>query len=158
MDGLLLLTLGLFMKVVVADSMLAATADTVFSNPGLMPAVDAWTGVLAFSGQIFFRFCGLFHLRRRRSAVPGFCIAAKFQLPLRCRGVHRFLAPLAYYVIYLAEGLPVHSPRWQQEGGYQDVHCINGNHAVGRTLAWRQLDVCGLGWITWPVFMDRTVF
>jgi alginate O-acetyltransferase complex protein AlgI len=52
-DGLLLLTLGIFMKVTLADNMLAATADAVFGAHAPLTSLDAWAGVLAFSGQIF---------------------------------------------------------------------------------------------------------
>ena len=56
--GLLLLTIGLFEKTVFADSLLSPVSDQVFgSNAKLLP-LDAWTGVLAFSGQIFFDFAG----------------------------------------------------------------------------------------------------
>ncbi|RFC42398.1 MAG: alginate O-acetyltransferase complex protein AlgI, partial [Verrucomicrobia bacterium] len=52
--GLLLMTLGMFEKIVLADTMLADTADTIFGYGGPLQALDAWAGVLAFSGQIFF--------------------------------------------------------------------------------------------------------
>src|SRR6201995_4684291 len=42
MDGLFLLSLGLFMKVVLADSMLAEPANAVFGAPGPLPMLDAW--------------------------------------------------------------------------------------------------------------------
>src|SRR6185503_10116377 len=58
MQGLLLLSIGLFMKVVLADSMLSAPSDSVFSFQAPLKTLDAWTGVLAFSGQIFFDFAG----------------------------------------------------------------------------------------------------
>ncbi len=48
-DGLLLLSLGLFMKVVLADSMLAAPANDMFGSQSAVTALDAWIGVLAFS-------------------------------------------------------------------------------------------------------------
>ena len=54
MQGLLLVTLGLFMKVVLADSMLSAAANKVFNAHDIVSTLDAWMGVLAFSGQIFF--------------------------------------------------------------------------------------------------------
>src|SRR5882762_3841827 len=41
MEGLFLLSLGLFMKVVLADSMLSATADTIFGSGGSMVPLDA---------------------------------------------------------------------------------------------------------------------
>src|SRR6476469_5643932 len=51
-QGLFLLTLGLFMKVFLADGMLSATADAVFNYGQSLRPLDAWMGVLAFSGQI----------------------------------------------------------------------------------------------------------
>jgi alginate O-acetyltransferase complex protein AlgI len=56
--GLLLLTIGLFEKTVLADSFLSPVADQVFNHPEGLLFVDAWMGVLAFSGQIFFDFAG----------------------------------------------------------------------------------------------------
>ena len=56
--GLLLLTIGLFQKTVFADTLLSPVADDVFRSGGMVSGLDAWTGVLAFSGQIFFDFAG----------------------------------------------------------------------------------------------------
>lgn len=56
--GLFLLTLGLFQKVVLADTLLASTSDTVFGAKNALNFWDAWSGTLAFSGQIFFDFAG----------------------------------------------------------------------------------------------------
>jgi len=56
--GLLLLTIGLFQKTVFADSLLSGVSDSVFNTDSLLLPLDAWTGVLAFSGQIFFDFAG----------------------------------------------------------------------------------------------------
>ncbi len=56
--GLFLLTIGLFEKTVFADSLLGGVSDQVFGSEDLLLAMDAWTGVLAFSGQIFFDFAG----------------------------------------------------------------------------------------------------
>lgn len=58
LTGLLLLTIGLFQKTVFADSLLGRVSDSVFGSGDLVSALDAWTGVLAFSGQIFFDFAG----------------------------------------------------------------------------------------------------
>src|SRR6202046_2882798 len=48
-NGLMLLSLGLFMKVVLADSMLAPAANQVFNSKDALNTLDAWMGVLAFS-------------------------------------------------------------------------------------------------------------
>lgn len=81
LDGFLLLTLGLFLKVVLADSMLAKTADDIFNTPGMMPAVDAWSGVLAFSGQIFFDFAGYSTCAIGVAMVLGFVLPQNFNYP-----------------------------------------------------------------------------
>src|SRR5215218_4601460 len=44
MEGLFLVSLGLFMKVVLADSMLAAPANDVFGSRDSLPALDVWMG------------------------------------------------------------------------------------------------------------------
>ncbi len=80
-NGLLLLTLGLFMKVVLADSMLAKTADDIFSAKGLLPALDAWAGVLAFSGQIFFDFAGYSTCAIGVAMALGFILPQNFNYP-----------------------------------------------------------------------------
>ncbi len=84
MQGLLLVSLGLFMKVVLADSMLAPTANDIF-HPGGTPlkTLDAWTGVLAFSGQIFCDFAGY------STCAIGVALCLGFVLP------HNFLYPYA---------------------------------------------------------------
>jgi len=56
--GFFLLTIGLFQKVVLADTLLSGTADKIFGSKEILNVLDAWTGTLAFSGQIFFDFAG----------------------------------------------------------------------------------------------------
>jgi D-alanyl-lipoteichoic acid acyltransferase DltB (MBOAT superfamily) len=56
--GLLLMTLGLFEKIVLADMMLSGSADRIFGYAGPLVALDSWLGVMAFAGQIFFDFAG----------------------------------------------------------------------------------------------------
>src|SRR5579862_5680099 len=51
--GLALMTLGLFNKIVLADSFLADVAERVYDSDKIPGALDAWAGTLAFSGQIF---------------------------------------------------------------------------------------------------------
>lgn len=90
LDGLLLLSLGLFMKVVLADGMLAATADTVFSTSGILPSLDAWTGVLAFSGQIFLDFAGYSTCAIGVALCLGFVLPQNFNYPYASIGFSDF--------------------------------------------------------------------
>jgi alginate O-acetyltransferase complex protein AlgI len=90
MDGLLLLTLGLFMKVVLADGMLASTADAVFSSTDALPALDTWAGVLAFSGQIFLDFAGYSTCAIGVALCLGFVLPQNFNYPYAAIGFSDF--------------------------------------------------------------------
>src|ERR1700743_1762185 len=79
MDGLFLISLGLFMKVVLADSMLSASADAVFRARGPLPALDAWMGTMAFTGQIFFDFGGYSACAIGAALCLGFVLPANFR-------------------------------------------------------------------------------
>ncbi|MEO7174081.1 MBOAT family O-acyltransferase [Flavobacterium sp.] len=90
MDGLLLLTLGLFMKVVLADGMLAGTADSVFDSHDMLPMLDAWIGVLAFSGQIFLDFAGYSTCAIGVALCLGFVLPQNFNYPYAAIGFTDF--------------------------------------------------------------------
>jgi len=90
MDGLLLLTLGLFMKVVLADSMLATTADAVFTSHDKLPTLDAWIGVFAFSGQIFLDFAGYSTCAIGVALCLGFVLPQNFNYPYAAVGFSDF--------------------------------------------------------------------
>ncbi|HEU4791109.1 MAG TPA: MBOAT family O-acyltransferase [Flavobacterium sp.] len=89
-DGLLLLSLGLFMKVVLADGMLSATADAVFNSNDALPALDAWIGVLAFSGQIFLDFAGYSTCAIGVALCLGFVLPQNFNYPYAAIGFSDF--------------------------------------------------------------------
>jgi len=90
MDGLLLLSLGLFMKVVCADTLLSGAADTVFGTGGGMGPLDAWTGVFAFSGQIFFDFAGYSTSAIGVAMCLGFILPQNFFYPYAAIGFSDF--------------------------------------------------------------------
>jgi alginate O-acetyltransferase complex protein AlgI len=90
MEGLFLLSLGLFMKVVLADSMLSASANAVFNTSGRLPALDAWMGVLAFTGQIFFDFAGYSTCAVGAALCLGFILPQNFMFPYAAIGFSDF--------------------------------------------------------------------
>jgi D-alanyl-lipoteichoic acid acyltransferase DltB (MBOAT superfamily) len=90
LQGLMLITLGLFMKVVLADSMLAETANTVFDAKAALNTLDAWMGVLAFSGQIFFDFAGYSSCAIGVAACLGFVLPENFMYPYAAIGFSDF--------------------------------------------------------------------
>lgn len=89
-DGLLLLSLGLFMKVVLADSMLSAPANDMFGSRDAVTALDAWTGVLAFCGQIFFDFAGYSTCAIGVALCLGFILPQNFNYPYAAIGFSDF--------------------------------------------------------------------
>jgi alginate O-acetyltransferase complex protein AlgI len=88
--GLGLVSLGLFQKVVVADTLLAPSADTVFGAKGAVHALDAWIGVLAFSGQIFSDFAGYSTTAIGVSLCLGFSLMSNFRYPYAAIGFSDF--------------------------------------------------------------------
>lgn len=88
--GLALMTLGLFEKIVLADGFLAGPADKVFeAKEGLLP-LDAWTGVLAFAGQIFFDFSGYTTTAIGAALCLGFALPQNFNSPYAAVGFSDF--------------------------------------------------------------------
>lgn len=79
--GLFLLTFGLFQKIVMADSLLASPSDTVFGSGKILSALDAWSGTLAFSGQIFFDFAGYSTCAIGIALMLGFVLPDNFRYP-----------------------------------------------------------------------------
>jgi alginate O-acetyltransferase complex protein AlgI len=88
--GLLLMTLGLFEKVVLADTMLAGSADRVFGYGGPLVALDSWMGVMAFAGQIFFDFAGYSTCAIGAALCLGFHLKDNFRFPYAAIGFSDF--------------------------------------------------------------------
>ena len=84
--GTFLLTIGLFLKVVLADTLLSETADTVFGSKDILHSLDAWTGTLAFSGQIFFDFAGYSTCAIGISLMLGIILPDNFRYPYAAIG------------------------------------------------------------------------
>ena len=79
--GLMLLSFGLFQKMVLADALLAPTADLVFNSAPSLGALDAWVGTFAFSGQIFFDFAGYSSCAIGAALCLGFVLPENFRFP-----------------------------------------------------------------------------
>ncbi len=84
--GLFLLTIGLFQKVVLADTLLSDTADTVFGSKSILHGLDAWVGTLAFSGQIFFDFAGYSTCAIGIAMMLGIILPDNFRYPYAAIG------------------------------------------------------------------------
>ena len=88
--GLALLTLGLFEKTVLADSILAPVADAVYAAPAPASFSDGWIGTLAFSAQIFFDFAGYSTCAIGVALLLGFALPDNFRSPYAAVGFADF--------------------------------------------------------------------
>src|ERR1700716_2753921 len=88
--GLALMTLGLFEKIVLADTLLSGSADRVFSYAGPLVALDSWAGVIAFAGQIFFDFAGYSTCAIGAALTLGFHLKDNFRFPYAAIGFSDF--------------------------------------------------------------------
>ncbi len=84
--GLFLLSIGLFQKVVLADTLLADTSNTAFGSASVLNFLDAWAGTLAFSGQIFFDFAGYSTCAIGIALMLGFFLPDNFRYPYASLG------------------------------------------------------------------------
>ncbi|MBJ6367154.1 MBOAT family protein [Snuella sp. CAU 1569] len=84
--GVFLLTIGLFQKIVLADTLLSGTADTVFGSDKLLHGLDAWIGTIAFSGQIFFDFAGYSTCAIGIALMLGIILPDNFRYPYASLG------------------------------------------------------------------------
>lgn len=88
--GTFLLTVGLFLKIVLADTLLSATSDKVFGSSSILHGLDAWTGTLAFSGQIFFDFAGYSTCAIGIALMLGIILPDNFRYPYAAIGFSDF--------------------------------------------------------------------
>ncbi len=89
--GLALLTLGLFLKVVLADSLFAPASDALFLSAGPTPGwALAATGTIAFSGQIFCDFAGYSTCAIGCARLLGFHLPENFRAPYAAVGFSDF--------------------------------------------------------------------
>ena len=88
--GLVLLIVGLFQKVILADLLMAPMSDRTFGQ--LEPVVwyDAWIGVLAFSMQILFDFGGYSTCAIGVALCLGFALPDNFRHPYAAVGFSDF--------------------------------------------------------------------
>lgn len=88
--GLSLLLIGLFQKIVLADSVFAPVADPIFKAGSAIDTASAWTGTIAFAGQIFCDFAGYSTCAIGCAAMLGFWLPDNFRAPYAATGFSDF--------------------------------------------------------------------
>jgi len=116
--GLALMTIGLFNKVVLADSFLAHVAESVYDGDRIPGALDAWAATLAFSGQIFCDFAGYSTTAIGAALCLGFAMPDNFRFPYAAVGFtdfwrrwHITLSSWLRDYLYIPLGGNRHGPR-----------------------------------------------
>ena len=89
LEGIELIALGLFKKVVLADSLLPI-ADSVFSHTSTVTALEGWTGLLAFSFQIYLDFSGYTDVARGSAQLLGYRVPNNFHAPYLATSIRDF--------------------------------------------------------------------
>lgn len=89
LEGVELIALGLFKKIVLADSLLPI-ADRLFSSPAHVSALDTWLGVIAFSFQIYLDFSGYTDVGRGSALLLGYRVPVNFRAPYLAASMRDF--------------------------------------------------------------------
>lgn len=88
-QGIRLLLLGLFKKVLLADK-LAPIVNQGFSDVHQLAGMDAWVAALAFTFQIYFDFSGYTDMARGCAKLFGYELPENFRLPYLARNPREF--------------------------------------------------------------------
>jgi len=88
-EGLRLLMVGLFKKVLLADK-LAPIVNRGFSDIPHLAGLDAWVSALAFTFQIYFDFSGYTDMARGCAKLFGYELPENFRLPYLARNPREF--------------------------------------------------------------------
>lgn len=88
--GVVLTILGMFQKIVLADSLFAPAADKVYQTSGLVGFTAGWVGSLAFTGQIFCDFAGYSTTAIGVAMMLGFALPDNFRFPYAAIGFSDF--------------------------------------------------------------------
>ena len=88
--GLALLVIGLFQKVVLADTLLSPVVEQVYSHPNTVGTIHAWIGTLAFASQIFYDFAGYSLCAIGVAMMLGFHLPDNFKFPYAAVGFSDF--------------------------------------------------------------------
>ena len=89
--GISLLVIGLFQKIVLADSLFAPVVEQAFDPDAAQIAAQTyWLGVFAFSGQIFCDFAGYSSAAIGMAICLGFVLPDNFRAPYAAAGFSDF--------------------------------------------------------------------
>lgn len=131
--GLCVFILGLFKKVVLADS-IAPYADTAFNAAEQLTFLEAWAGALAYSFQLYFDFSGYSDMAVGLGLMLGIALPVNFNTPFRATSMVDFwkrwhITMTRFFMMYLYSPIALTLTRKSMNSGYQ------GTRAFAFTIA-----------------------
>lgn len=126
--GLTLFTMGLFKKVVVADS-IAKYSDTVFNGVAAGQGLDvmtAWMGALAYTFQLYFDFSGYTDMAIGLGAIFGILLPLNFNSPFKATDISDFwqrwhMTMTRFFTNYVFQPMAVKGMRKAMANEYSPV-------------------------------------
>lgn len=88
-SGIFLFSIGLFKKVVIADSF-ARVADSIYSADYKVSMLEAWVGSISFSMQLYFDFSGYSDMAFAIAIMLGITIPINFNSPYQAKSLTEF--------------------------------------------------------------------
>ena len=139
--GLSIFVIGLFKKVVIADSV-AVFAAPVFDgvhDGAVLSLIEAWSAPTAYTFQLYFDFSGYSDMAIGLSQMFGIRLPLNFDSPLKARSIIEFwqrwhMTLTRYLRLYLYTPIATKIMSWRLEHGYgisrQDLRSLGGFTAM----------------------------
>jgi D-alanyl-lipoteichoic acid acyltransferase DltB (MBOAT superfamily) len=84
------MVMGMFMKIIMADTIFAPVVDQIYANTALAGRVETWAAIFSFSGQIFCDFSGYSICAIGAALCFGFVLPDNFRSPYGAMGFRDF--------------------------------------------------------------------
>jgi len=111
-DGLMIFAIGLFKKVILADSF-RLIVNPLFDRATMMSFFDAWGAALAFALQIYFDFSGYSDMAIGLARMFGVKFPENFDSPYQARDIIQFWRRWHITLSFFPARLPLHPARRQ---------------------------------------------
>jgi alginate O-acetyltransferase complex protein AlgI len=139
--GLSIFVIGLFKKVVIADS-IASFATPAFDgvhDGAVLSLIEAWSAPIAYTFQLYFDFSGYSDMAIGLSLMFGIRLPLNFDSPLKACSIIEFwqrwhMTLTRYLRLYLYTPIVTKIMSWRMEHGYgisrQDMRSVSGFTAM----------------------------
>ncbi len=123
--GIVIFSVGLFKKIVLADS-LAPYSDLAFNIVDRLTLLEAWAAAIAFSLQIYFDFSGYADMAVGLGLMFGIALPLNFNTPFRATSMIDFwkrwhITMTRFFMMYLYTPMGLHMTRLAHSRGLTDA-------------------------------------